>query len=353
MLIKNGGGSCISIYSSEASSLQPYLVLKINSLATLPTTETENITSKSIYKIGNNPYLTNDNGTPKMLSASTTTGSTKTNSRFVNVNYVSGGKYTLSFSYDENESYYLKATSESTVGLYKASKTASLPDSCKWYLAYSSLTLMYNIVNAGYSYTKLQIFDDTLSLGNDNPYFAFTRVGLDVPIITQENDHYCGPASALQIIKYFGTESAIAGTSGTYQDKLASNMGHSVEDGVTVYSIREELRKSSYGSPCNYAYYNNLSNVDTMVAYIKSSIDRGCSVILRVRTQYLSYYNNVNYSHYICLVGYDSYHNVFVVRDCNNQKNGIYNGEFTVSYQDVYNATINVGRYIICAEYAS
>lgn len=354
LLIKNSGGECISICSSEASSMQPYLVLKINSLATLPTTEAENITSKSIYKIGNNPYLTNDNGTPKMLSASTTTGSTKTNSRFVNVNYVSGGKYTLSFSYDENESYYLKATSESTVGLYKASNTASLPDNCKWYLAYSSLTLMYNIVNAAYPYTKLGVSDSTLSLGNNDSYFVFTRIGLDVPIITQETNDYCGPASTLQIIKYFGTESAIAGYSsvtGSYQAMLYPNLLDGSE--VYVYKIRNELNKSNYSSPCNYAYYNNLSNVDTMVAYIKSSIDRGCPVILHSKTQHLSYYSNVNYWHFICLVGYDTYNNVFIVRDCNNQKNGIYNGEFTVSYQDVYNATINVGRYIICAEYAS
>lgn len=353
ILIKNSGSECISVRSSEASSMQPYLVLKLNSITTLPTTETSTITNKSIYKIGGDPYLTNDNGTPKMLSASTTTGSTKTNSRFVNVNYVSDGKYTLSFSYDENESYYLKATSESTVGLYKASKTSSLPDSCKWYLSYASLTLMYSIVNAAYPYTKLQRSDSTLSMGDNNLYFSFEKIGLDVPIITQENDHYCGPASTLQIIKYFGTETAIAGSSGTYQDKLALSMGYSVADGVTVYSIREELRKSGYGSPCNYAYYNNLSNVDTLVAYIKSSIDRGCPVILRTRTQYLAYYGNVSYSHYICLVGYDSYHDLFIVRDCNNQKNGIYNGEFTVSYQDVYNATINIDKYIICAEYAS
>ena len=84
----------------------------------------------------------------------------------------------------------------------------------------------------------------------------------------------------------------------------------------------------------------------TFSEYIYSSLSNGRIPILHAVTNYLSYYNNHQYWHYIAVQAYDGPNLQFVLYDSIN--NPSYYGIHVVSFMDAYNAMHSVqGRRLI------
>lgn len=125
----------------------------------------------------------------------------------------------------------------------------------------------------------------------------------DVENIQQTyNTHYCGPANGLQAIYGMGNESSVTGTTdAAKQDTLATDMETTEESGTIVWKLTRELNEYT---PSNESYvYENADDMTkaNFIAKIAGSIDKDMAPILHAKTQYLPYYNNVSYGHYLTL----------------------------------------------------
>ncbi|HHT46769.1 MAG TPA: hypothetical protein GX004_05690 [Firmicutes bacterium] len=119
-----------------------------------------------------------------------------------------------------------------------------------------------------------------------------------VPSIKQAEKNWCGAACVLQTLYGLGKEWMVSGsTNAQKQDTLVNNM---MPDFTHVYKLTEELNKY-----INDKYYiwtrATSSNLDTLPKFnqrVTGSLYFDRPVILRVRTQYLSYYD-YSTTHYV------------------------------------------------------
>lgn len=363
-----------SVYTNAieftVESRRPYVVVRYNS--TLPTTENVNVSNKSLYRISTTTQtskyitkrVTSSSTSLTLENASTATGSTSALSQYIAVNHVGGGKYTLSFLNGEGSNLYLRANSDDSVSL----TGDATYDYSKWYIVFNSISITYTFINAYYSTSYLTYNTDNSIINRPSNISAgdtwrMTKVGLDVPLIQQETSYYCGPASTLQVLRYFGiTDSQIAGVGNTAQDRIYTRVKN--EDGTagsTAHFLAGELQTRSYniypndyyrwykqGNGAGYEVSGSIDSLNTMNNFINNSLSNGCPVIILVIPNELSEYypSSSGGGHYICLVGYDEVLDKYILRDCNNDNN--YFGEFIVAPQSVYDASIESGKRIIC-----
>ena len=364
-----------SVYTNTmeytVESKRPYVVVKYN--GTLPTTPNANVSSKSLYRISTptqtakyiTKRVTSSSTSLTLENASTATGSTSALSQYVAVNYVEGGKYTLSFLNGEGSNLYLRANSDDSVS-FVSSDTAL---NAQWYIIYNSIGTSYTFINAYYSTSYLTYNTDNSIINRPSNISAgdtwyMTKVGLDVPLIMQRTDYWCSAATTHQILSYFEVDDDVPGTTVEAKQEYLQNQ----VDGV-VWNIFFTLN-NYLDFQVEYSYYNisTVTNLQMMNEYIQNSISGGFPVVLHTWTDVYNYYEGDNYGHYICLVGYDPVTCNYILRDCNSLKPSLdwpYFGEFVVPPIQVYNGTINSvathqgvvpadennNRYIICKKF--
>jgi hypothetical protein len=190
---------------------------------------------------------------------------------------------------------------------------------------------------------------------------------MDVPIIRQREDNWCSAATLLQVLTYFDLDGEVEGNS--ISDKQSQLFNNEINKGNSVDTIQKVLN-SYLNLSVEYSYYVSvnypggpsyavISNINDMTSRIEQSIAAGYPVMLHAMPNHNinSYYVNYPYEegHYICLIGYDSVTNKYIVRDCNNtsaSQGYPYMGEFVVTKNEIYNATSALDtRFIICKTY--
>ncbi len=370
------------VRSMEYSNVEgrPYVVVRYRE--TFSNTPTTGISDKSLYRISTTEttkrYITRTQSAsshiPSVQGVINVTGSTKPQSQYVAINYVGNGRYTLSFAITEGENMYLQADDNDNISLVSSitNSNGSYNNYGLWHIVYNSIGTSYTFVNVGSSSSYLTYNNDN-SLSNrpstisDGDKWYLTKVGMDVPIIKQETNYYCGPASTLQVLRYFGiTDSQIPGTGNSAQDRIYQRVRTSTDAGADsyMYLIKDEICKPSYGiyPTHDYQFYTKgnsmggevaeaIDSISTMNEFLNNSLTHGFPVIFSAREPFrLNYYpSSQDKGHYITLVGYDSLTNKYILRDCNY--NDSYFGEFTVTDTEIYNACILNSKHILCLKY--
>ena len=210
----------VSINSTNQEK-KPYITMTY--AETLPTGQASGITDKSIYRLkhsSHNKYITKNlsNGSYSIAleTTNTTVGSTKNKSQFISVNYVGGGKYTLSFlipptssnGFDTSTGYstnlYLKVSTGTASSL---STSSGVTDNAKWYIIYNYGDI-YKIINAKYPYRYLESDNNSnLTMSTELFYTApwtFEYCGYDDTLYKQATNNTCGAACCLMVLKHFG-----------------------------------------------------------------------------------------------------------------------------------------------------
>ena len=252
----------ITIKTIDNTSNKPYLLLRYSEY--LPTYENEDITNKSIYRVKNknySNYITKNatvSGTTismsfKLESSNTTTGSTREKSQFISVNYISNGRYTLSFimppfnssatdtttGYSTN--YYLKAEVSLNNSYLNYSNTISV--AAEWYLVdiYESGNFYKKIINAKYPWLYLIATTENGPLTvsetvNDKTKWLFEYCGYDVPLYFQDGLNACGWACTCMILKYYNisvTEDQVRAYNNITEDLVATYIN--IRDTLNYY----------------------------------------------------------------------------------------------------------------------
>ncbi len=327
------GNNAIGVYSSEASTNQPYLVLRTKTFDSLPTQEDTGIVSKSIYMISyGTSYLGKNNTTPALISGNAAAGSTKTNSRYVNVNYCGNGMYTLSFIGANNVRYYLTATSKTTLGLTTTLQDKSVSKAQYWYFKFHSLYLTRSIINAEYNTGAITASGNSLSMNGEATQFIFTRIGLDVPLFRQENADSCGKACGKMMLKYFGITVAESQFDETYM-------------GAILDVINSKL--SSNGFSFRYSHISKPTNVDTYINTLTTQISNNKPVLTMIKSN--SSGGGLPYTtggHYLVVKA------IFLetVKDKNNNAVTKYCVLLNDSFDDGTGQSNNHGEYLLTAE---
>ncbi len=348
---------------------RPYVVVRYSE--DFAETPTAGVSDKGLYRISTTEttkrYITRTQSSsshiPSVQGVINVTGSTKPQSQYVAINYVGNGRYTLSFAITEGENMYLQADDNDNISLVSSItySNGSYNNYGLWHIVYNSIGTSYTFVNVGSSSSYLTYNNDN-SLSNrpstisDGDRWYLTKVGMDVPIIMQRTDDWCSAATSLQILTYFDLDGEVSGIDiSAKQNTLYNEAGG---ENMLLYML-VNLLNDNYFDALTYKYYKYtaMSNINTMHTYISGSLNGNCPVALLVKPRgYLpSYYTGYSseYGHYICLVGYDSVTDNYILRDCNclGENNGYpYLGEFIVTKNELHTAIINTGGYIICKQ---
>ncbi len=348
-------GSCV-FYSADHANNKPYIVIMRNS-----STSYNYLTSKVLYKVTNLASKTIQkvkNGSTYNISygnGTVSVGSTEDFSPFLAINEVPNhpGIYTLSFvcSKKENKQLYLNYYNYTNSLTLTESSNGSADPYNWWYIIFDGYGLYWRIIN----FFDSRYFISSSGVCNaqtDHSKWMFYRVGLDVPLIMQEQSNWCGAASLFQIIDFWGKKDYINGNESSYQERLFNIV--EIDDAANIYEMRDEINQSKYHTPCDYQVYNKnrMQNTINMTEYIVDSLTAYQPVILLFDTQHLAHYYPKVQRHFACIVGYDSASNIFILRDCNNtyvSGNYAYFGEYTATAAEIYTNQNN--PYILCKDY--
>ena len=190
-----------------------------------------------------------------------------------------------------------------------------------------------------------KIIEDTLAARSGvAPYMDNdVRAWVNLTLIQQDGNTYCGPANVLMAIKGWGG-TVPGSTTDAQQAYLAGIMGTD-STGTYVYRVRDCL--NSYLSYMTYSYYQG-AELSTLQfrSYIYNSLAHDRAPLLHARTKYLSYYNGHSTGHYITIGSYDS--STMEVTLYDSHPNDLYYGIHTVSYLEAYDSIASEsGRYLI------
>ncbi|MBQ7171200.1 MAG: hypothetical protein IJR89_02865 [Clostridia bacterium] len=181
---------------------------------------------------------------------------------------------------------------------------------------------------------------------------------LDVPTVTQATDYYCGPASVLQINQYSETDSIIVpgDTPSAQQGYLANQAGTTPDDGTSVGGVLSIL--NAWNSVGSYGWKSGADynwSITLFKDIVYDDLVVGKPDILKGPTNYLSYYYNATYYHYICIIGIsaNSGRSRMVLNDCINNAN--YNGIHIVETAEAYQVLtdMNQNGLLIHCNYAN
>lgn len=119
---------------------------------------------------------------------------------------------------------------------------------------------------------------------------------LSVPLYKQENDYYCGPASAQMLLKY------VKGTLYT-QTNLGTAMGTTRASGTLVYKLANTLNSKLGTSSYEYVLDSDYAFGNSLIY----CIDKSKPIVCHVDTAALPVYNGTSCGHYIVSIGYSWY----------------------------------------------
>lgn len=228
-----------------------------------------------------------------------------------NGNGVMTGDYYLA---DENTKKNTLALSGSSIAL----TTYSAYDASKhWYIVRNGD--YYSFINAGNTNYALSFTSSSVGVGSysafsDSFKWKTTFLGMNVPLIKQSHNNYCGVASTLQIL-YALNSSQIDRTSDDLKDQMDA-LAPSIMVGDTGErpQIVAVLQKED-------GRYNAIwSNPGSMGVHMKNCLEQGRPGILHMIPslfpRYISNGCNIGDGHYICIIGYDAESDYLVFSDC-------------------------------------
>lgn len=153
---------------------------------------------------------------------------------------------------------------------------------------------------------------DVAALGGLDAIMPLTRFSvpdfatLPVPVCKQENGHYCGPATAQQLIRLFGNDYA------TTQEDIANSMGIS-EKGSSLSQIVKYVEKSGYAV---YRILKNLS-IEEMHRLIGANISSYYTPpIGRLKFWKVGNWPYKTSGHFLNISGYDYTNHSDAIEEC-------------------------------------
>ncbi len=229
------------------------------------------------------------------------------------------GTYLLADEKDKNNTLGMSGISLSLGAFTSSTNTAQL-----WYIVKNGTG--YSFINAANTNYALSFSGSTVGVGvYSNTAAAYkwntNYLGINVPLIKQSHDNYCGVASTLQVL-YGLNSSQIDRTTDNLIDQMETLAPRIMEDGSGYrYKIRNVLDVDNI-------LYKDTSGSSSEDAI--SSISAGYPCIAHVNTytfpRYVSIGGNYVGGHYITVLGYDSVSDMLLFADCSylNNRYGIY-----------------------------
>lgn len=229
------------------------------------------------------------------------------------------GTYLLADEKDKNNTLGMSGTSLSLGAFTSSTNTAQL-----WYIVKNGTD--YNFINAANTNYALSFSGSTVGVGiYSNAAAAYkwntNYLGINVPLIKQSHDNYCGVASTLQVL-YGLNSSQIDRTTDNLIDQMES-LAPRIMDGDSglrgwIVNVLNSDNKATYKS------------TQKTTSYVIDSISAGYPCIAHVNTytfpRYVSIGGNYVGGHYITVLGYDSISGMLLFADCSylNNRYGIY-----------------------------
>ena len=169
-----------------------------------------------------------------------------------------------------------------------------------------------------------------------------------VTAIRQKMDNWCSLATILQTLSGMSLLGSVSGsTNDAKQQTLYNSFGNQLP---LVYQVTNKL--NTYVSSNQYSYYAGGNMTKTSFTdNVQFSLMVNRPVLLHAYTGVLSYYNNVNFGHYLSVDYCNLTTQKMRIKDCHY--NSTYFGSHTENIQNVFQsiATTSQGeaRYLICA----
>lgn len=238
---------------------------------------------------------------------------------YYNGNGVMTGTYLLADEKDKNNTLGMSGTTL-TLGAFTSSTNLSQ----LWYIVKNGT--VYSFINAANTNYALNFSGSTVGVGiYSNTAAAYkwntNYLGINVPLIKQSHDNYCGVASTLQVL-YGLNSSQIDRTTDNLIDQMETlapriMFGDSGLRGLIVDVLNSEEKDT---------YKDN----QRTTSYAINSIVAGYPCVAHVNTyifpRYVSIGGNYVGGHYITVLGYDSVSGMLLFADCSylNNRYGIY-----------------------------
>lgn len=182
------------------------------------------------------------------------------------------------------------------------------------------------------------------------------RYYVNVPLIEQDTNYYCGPACVYMTIEGIRNHmSSCINTSITNtQEAHAKAMEITASGGTDEGKLRNRLTSMLYNEKYLMDYSNQFSESE-FITYTKNSLAKNGPVVLMIYPHDLSVYQNANYpttggyatsNHYVVVssvyVNRSTGETTFTIKDPNNWNNGELNKTYAVSSSELYNSFISI-----------
>ena len=215
---------------------------------------------------------------------------------------------------DENTKNNTLAMSGQNLCLTTYSASAA---SKHWYIVRNGDYYSFiNAENTNYalSFSSTSVGVGSYSASSDSYKWQTTFLGMNVPLIKQSHNNYCGVASTLQIL-YALDSSQIDRTSDDLKDQMDA-LAPSIMDGdagsrskmVDVLGIEDGRYDAIWSNP------------GSLGVHMKNCLEQGRPGILHIIPslfpRYIANGCAVGDGHYICIIGYDSESDYLVFSDC-------------------------------------
>ncbi len=184
--------------------------------------------------------------------------------------------------------------------------------------------------------TAFQIVEDSLRdalVPTASTYSYSSNTGLytskyTVPVITQANGYYCGPASVLQALRGNGDATDT-------QANIANDLGTTKDDGTYITRISAYMRQKHAASG-GYEYKAKAFTCYTYqnaIELVKESLKKDAVPIIRIYdTKVLGYYNGLSQTHYMCISEVNTKNNTVTLVD--PHYDSTYRGRHTIKISE-------------------
>ena len=144
---------------------------------------------------------------------------------------------------------------------------------------------------------------------------------MDVPVYTQINGYYCGPATVKEVLQYYN------GTSSS-QKTYAKELG-TTKDGTDMTKIPDVL--NNHENKNNYLY-NQFDSWSDWDRYVKFDMENNYPTVIDINSSKCKFWRYKTTGHYMCISGYDDSGSTTYayVADPHNRYSGTY--EYNADY---------------------
>lgn len=229
------------------------------------------------------------------------------------------GTYLLADEKDKNNTLGMSGTTL-TLGAFTSSTNLSQ----LWYIVKNGT--VYSFINAANTNYALNFSGSTVGVGiYSNTAAAYkwntNYLGINVPLIKQSHDNYCGVASTLQVLY---------GLNSSQIDRTTDNLIDQMETLAPRIMFGDSGLRGWIVDVLNSEEKDTYKDSKRPTSYAINSIVAGYPCVAHVNTytfpRYVSIGGNYVGGHYITVLGYDSVSGMLLFADCSylNNRYGIY-----------------------------